>query len=541
MKTTNSIKFSLAAALLVMSACTGDFYEKNTNPEEVTDEMLDWDNLRVGAAFSQLAQNVIPVAMQVSGSEEYGSAYFQVIQDLAGNIFAGYTAATRPDFVANNQYDILAAEWHNRMHDDAFQRAMGPWAQLDAQRENSPEAVALADILKVTVMHRVTDTYGPIAYLSIGKSGIRQTYDSQQTVYNKFFEELDNAIAVLTDFYEKNPSATILDNYDPIYRGVVRSWIKFANTLRLRLAMRVVYADERLAREQADAALANPVGLMTSAGDIAQFSKPSDMTTWEYPLYVIQYEMNDGDSRMGATIDSYMNGYDDPRLKIYFSPNSEGEYRGVRTGIELSPQGLNYGKSDLISLVNCTKDDALVWMKPAEAWFLRAEYELRWGSKTQAGEYYRQGVAVSFATEGAGSADNYLSDNTRMPAKYVDKLVSGNSAAAPSTITVAWDDAATQEQMLERIITQKYLAIFPDGQEAWSEFRRTGYPKVFPVLVNKQPGRISTTKQIRRLDFPSTEYSTNPEAVQAAIMTLNRESSNPTGDNGGTNLWWDKK
>lgn len=539
MKTINSIKFSLAAALLALGACTGDFYEKNTNPEEVTDEMLDWDNLRIGSAFSQLAQNVFPVAKQISGSEEYGSSNFQVIQDLAGNIFAGYTGATKPAFVANNQYDVLAETWHNFMHDDAFKRAMGPWTQLDAQREASPEAVALADVLKVTVMHRVTDTYGPIAYLSIGKKGVQQQYDSQQAVYRKFFEELDAAIAVLTDFHEKSPSATILANYDPIYKGNVRAWIKFANTLRLRLAMRVVYADEELAREQAAAAIGHPVGLMTSAADLAQFAKPSKMTAWEYPLYVIQNEMNDGDSRMGATIDSYMNGYGDPRLKAYFLPNSEGQFRGVRNGIDL--QKVNYGKSDLISLVNCKKDDAIVWMKPAEAWFLRAEYELRWGSKTQAGEYYRQGVSVSFATEGVGSADNYLADKTSVPAKYVDKLVSSNTAAALSTITVAWDNAASEEQMLERIITQKYLAIFPDGQEAWSEFRRTGYPKVFPVLINKQPGRISTTKQIRRLDFPSTEYSTNPEAVQAAIMTLNRESSNPTGDNGGTNLWWDKK
>ena len=237
MKFKNSIKLSLAAALLSLGACTSDFYEKNTNPDEATDEMLGWDNLRTGSAFMQLAQNVIPT-FQIVGDEEYGSANFQVIQDLAGNIFAGYTGATKSSFKANNLYDILAAEWHNAMHDDAFQRAMGPWAQLDALREESPEAVALADVLKVAVMHRVTDTYGPIAYLSIGNSGIQQEYDSQEVVYNRFFEELDAAITLLTDFCEKNTSATLLANYDPIYKGNVRAWVKFANTLRLRLAMR---------------------------------------------------------------------------------------------------------------------------------------------------------------------------------------------------------------------------------------------------------------------------------------------------------------
>lgn len=535
----NSIKLSLAAALLVLgSACTGDFYEKNTNPDEATDEMLDWDDLRTGSAFSQLAQNVIPTSIQMSGGEEYGSSRYQVIQDLAGNIFAGYTGATKVPFVANNLYDIQAETWHDYMHDDAFQRAMGPWAQLDALREADPVAVALADVLKVAVMHRVTDTYGPIAYLTIGQSGIQKQYDSQEAVYNKFFEELDAAIVLLTDFCERNPSATVLSKFDPIYKGNVRAWIKFANTLRLRLAMRVCYANAALAREQADAALANSVGLMTAATDIAKFEKPATFTSWENPLYAIQYTMNDGDSRMGATIESYMNGYNDPRLASYFVANKNGDYRGVRNGIRITDAIV---QSDLYSRIKITKNDPLVWMKPAEAWFLRAEYELRWGSPTQAGEYYRQGVECSFQTENAGSADLYLANDENVPADYVDEVVGSNSASALGKIAVAWDDAAGFETKLERIITQKYLAIFPDGQEAWSEFRRTGYPRVFPNLVNNQPGRIPTAKQIRRLDYPSTQYATNAEAVQAAIMTLNRESSNPMGDVGGTNLWWDKK
>ncbi|WP_418990935.1 SusD/RagB family nutrient-binding outer membrane lipoprotein [Alistipes sp.] len=535
----NTIKLSLAAALLTLgSACTGDFYEKNTNPDEATDEMLDWDDLRTGSAFSQLAQNVIPTSIQMSGGEEYGSSRYQVIQDLAGNIFAGYTGATKVPFVANNLYDIQAETWHDYMHDDAFQRAMGPWAQLDALREADPVAVALADVLKVAVMHRVTDTYGPIAYLTIGQSGIQKQYDPQQAVYNRFFEELDAAIELLTDFCEKNPSATVLSKFDPIYKGNVRAWVKFANTLRLRLAMRVVYADGNLAREQADAALANSIGLMTTATDIAKFEKPATFTSWENPIYAIQYTMNDGDSRMGATIESYMNGYNDPRLASYFVANKNGDYRGVRNGIRITDAIV---QSDLYSRIKIAKNDPLVWMKPAEAWFLRAEYELRWGSSTQAGEYYRQGVACSFQTENAGSADLYLADEESVPADYVDEVVSSNSAVALGKIAVAWDDAAGFETKLERIITQKYLAIFPDGQEAWSEFRRTGYPRVFPNLVNNQPGRVPTAKQIRRLDYPSTQYATNAEAVQAAIMTLNRESSNPMGDVGGTNLWWDKK
>jgi hypothetical protein len=87
----------------------------------------------------------------------------------------------------------------------------------------------------------------------------------------------------------------------------------------------------------------------------------------------------------------------------------------------------------------------------------------------------------------------------------------------------------------ERIITQKYLAIYPDGEEAWSEFRRTRYPKVIPNVTNNSSGTINTTTQIRRLKFPTTEYANNTEEVQKAVVLLGG------ADNGGIKLWWDKK
>ncbi len=97
-----------------------------------------------------------------------------------------------------------------------------------------------------------------------------------------------------------------------------------------------------------------------------------------------------------------------------------------------------------------------------------------------------------------------------------------------------WDDNASTEQKLERIITQKYIAIFPDGQEAWSEYRRTGYPKLFTVDHNASNGAVNTNLQIRRLRFPASEYSNNTANVQAAVGLLGGP------DNGGTKLWWDK-
>lgn len=312
-------------------------------------------------------------------------------------------------------------------------------------------------------------------------------------------------------------------------------WIKFANTLRLRLAMRVVYADAALAQEQAAAAIGNPVGLMTGAADLAELHKPAT-GSWEYPLYMIQYNFDD--SRIGATIEAYMNGYQDPRRGKYFVATAKGEYHGVRTGI--TPTS-SYADSEDLSRVNCTNNDNIMWMTPAEAWFLRAEYELRWGSESDAATYYAEGIRTSFSTLGASGAEDYIADKELTPGSYTDMVTGGNSNQSPlASIPICWKAGSNFETHLEQIITQKYLAMFPEGQEAWSEFRRTGYPRILPVLVNNSGGKISTSKQIRRLNYPSTEYSTNAEAVATATHTLNSESSNPTGDNGGTSVWWDK-
>lgn len=522
-----------AAAMAMTIACTKNFEERNTNPEEATDEMLGWDNLRVGSAFAQMTRNVIP-SYQLIGDEEYGSANYQVVQDLTGNLFANYIGVVNAGFNANNIYNITSKAWYEAMFNDAYVRATGSWETLDLYREESPEAAALGDVLKVALMHRVTDTYGPIPYLQIGSGLVTLQYDSQEVIYKKFFEELDSAISTLTAFWQAQPGTKLLADYDNVFGGDLVKWIRFANTLRMRLAMRVVYADKALAMAQAEAALANPVGLMATAADLAALRKPAS-GAWENPLYVIQYSFND--DRVGATIEAYMNGYKDPRLPKYFTAGADGKYHGVRNGINLTA---DYANSDLLSMFNCSNNDNIMWMGPAEAWFLQAEYWLRSGDEAKAKQCYEEGVKVSFEVWGVSGAEDYLADKRSTPAKYDDVVGSNSYNTALSDVTIAWTAGADFETNLERIITQKYIAGFPEGQEAWSEFRRTGYPKIIPYAVNQSGGRIDTQRQIRRLNWPSSEYRTNAANVNAAISTLNAESSLGSGDNGGTRLWWDK-
>src|SRR5690606_16780918 len=155
--------------------------------------------------------------------------------------------------------------------------------------------------------HRVADAYGPIPYINYGSGTLQNNYNSLQEVYAKFFEELDNAIDVLTLYAQGNPNSTLLKSYDFIYEGNVANWVKFANTLRLRLAMRVAKADQGMARTAAEKSAANPFGFISSANDRAALKRSSSLDYF-HPLYEIAYSFNAGEVRMSASMDAYLNG-----------------------------------------------------------------------------------------------------------------------------------------------------------------------------------------------------------------------------------------
>lgn len=515
-------------ALLSTVSCTKGFLERNTNPEQATDQMLENDNLRMGSYISQMIANVLPSYQ--NGENEYGSASYQVVQGLTGNIFSNYEAASNAGFHQTNEYNLIADGWTKALFEDAFQRAIGPWTSATAYRETFPVPAALADVLKVAALHRVTDAYGPIPYTQIGKSQ-HVAYDSQSEVYAAMFEDLDAAIEVLTPYAQNLGTETFMEDYDNVFYGNLTKWVQYANTLRLRLALRVAYADPALYKEQAEAAIANPLGLLQEDALLHPGAG-----AWENPLYVIEYNFNDGDAKAGATIITYMNSYNDPRRSAYFTEGSAG-YAGVRMGATVDS---NYPKSTVWSRINCTNSDPLKWMSGAESYFLLAEHNLRQGNTSAAKQYYEDGIRKSFELCGS-SIGTYLS-TTSTVGSYKDPVTSSNSYSTNLTnVSVAWSSQSSTEGHLEQIITQKYIAMFPEGMEAWAEFRRTGYPKVIPTKTNNSNGTIDTNTQIRRLIYPASEAQANSANLAEGIELLNSEAKSGSGDNGGTRLWWDKK
>lgn len=503
--------------LLTVAGCKKNFEKDNTDG--------------TGIPNSQLPVTLLFPPMQSAIFHNY-----QTAQNLSADGFSGYMMSPTP-FKAS--YDLnygLVDDWDKNGFNDAYNLVMAPVLRMASVglKTTNPDLWSVALIVKVEAMHRVTDKFGPIAYSAVGKSLTTTPYDSQQSVYNRFFNELDTAVTGLQTYVAANPGKTPFAAYDRIYAGDYIKWIKFANSLRLRLAMHIVKADAATAKLQAEKAL-NPAngGLLTDVTDNAAIAVAPGSQNDYFQLTSIY-----GDNRLGASLATYLTGYNDPRISSYATPATDplikGQYVGIRIGSAIAAKG------DYVTYASLNTDKTFQKMAPqqimaaAEVWFLKAEAGLR--GFANAGDpktNYETGIRTSMTQWGVADATAYLNDATSTQAAYTDPKNAANNSPALSTITIKWDDGASNEVKLERIVTQKWLAVFPEGQEAWTEFRRTGYPKLFTVVNNTSNGAINTQTQVRRLAYPLNEQKTNGAELQKAVQLLGGP------DNGGTRVWWD--
>lgn len=541
----NIIAGLLFATLWVLGACTSDFERINTNPSGIPPE-----NIPVESRFAQPMQSIY-LNYQNKDFE------FQLVQNLNADLYSGYLENPTPFNSNNNNSTYLMNEgWNNWPFKVGELYIMKPISDILKNTELK-DYIAIAKIIRVAGMHRVTDTYGPIPYSKAMMGGQSVPYDSQEDIYKSFFQDLEDAVTSLTAFLE-TPEATItptrITSFDDMCDGDYIRWIRFANTLRLRLAMRIVKKDPVMAKTIAEAAVAQKYGVLTSSDQNINVQN-AILTN---PLQVISFGYND--IRIGAPYVCLLKGYNDPRLGKTVKPigwfksngkavdimdedgnnlNQIGKYIGIRQGIVI-PDKSNYEMYSVINMdaeVKASTKYPLPIMKIAEAYFLRAEGAIRgWNMSGTAKDLYEQGIQASFLDNGiqdAGIYNAYINNDTDLPADYEDPFNPANNIENENDLTVKWNDGADNETKLQRIITQKWLAMFPEGQEAWSDFRRTGYPKLFPVADNRSNGIIPNGEFIKRLSFTQDELNTNLEAVEQARTLL----SGP--DNINTRLWWD--
>jgi hypothetical protein len=308
--------------------------------------------------------------------------------------------------------------------------------------------------------------------------------------------------------------------------------------MRLRLAIRISKVNPALAKTQGEKAMSDPAGLILVNGDNLNVSLYGE----KLPMNVICFEW--GDTRMGSGMESFGVGLKDDRITKYFAPVADASlvidhptwpYKGIHSGAFLAAkdQRLTYSTiNESFKSVTSRR-----FFTASEVHHLKAEAALRgWAGAGDAKTNYETGVRLSFADWGAGGVDAYLADATSKPINYVDPKEAKNNFTSRSDVTVAWNDADSNERKLEKIITQKWFNNFTNSLEAWTDHRRTGYPKLPYNTKNDSSadwGVIAADDFIKRMPWPNSERDNNKDGVADATTKLGGP------DNIATRLWWD--
>ena len=504
----------------IFGACTDQFEEANKNPYEISGVSLQQDFNHVGSYYSSMLTSL------------FGS---QTEENLVDESFVNHMA-TPTSFnggVNNTTYYI----WRNTYWNRVYNGIMAPSQNVIriAEADHYDVFVAWAKLIRVLGMSKVTAHYGPVIYSKYGSGEPVINYDSEQELYNIFFTQLDEILAI----FNANKDYPGMKKFDASYGGDVKKWIKVVNSMRLRLAIRISKVAPATAKTQAEKAISEPGGLITTNGDNFNVSLYGAKLT----LAVICFEWND--TRMSAAMESFLVGLKDNRISKYFQPAADASlfpdhpnypYKGIRNGATLGAKDTRLSFS-MINESFKTVTSRRVFTAQ-EVHFDLAEAALRgWAGAGDAKTNYENGVKASFADWGASGVDDYLADGTSKPLDYKDPKSSPvNDFVTRSSITVKWEDGDSNELKLEKIITQKWIANFTTSLEAWCDHRRTGYPKLpynYQNDSSKDWGIIAPDDFIKRMPFITPERTGNPIGVAGATEKLGGP------DLISTRLWWD--
>lgn len=526
-------------ALSLFTAC--DFQKVNTNEFELLPEEGLMDGISIGGPITAMQKCVFPVGTQADGTSVANR--YQTAYNLAADCWSGYFGQNNNWGGPNNLNYFLKDGWVASSYTESYSTVVPLWQDLKGKTETQfPEVFALAQILKISAWHKATDMFGPIPYKEAGKGLITVPYDSQEEVYKAMFKELSDAIEVLTK-YADNGNSKLLPNADAVYAGDVHKWVVYANSLMLRLAMRVYYADAALSKKYALQAVNHSYGVMKTKDDEAKMERGASLE-FKNNLDVLINQYNE--CRMGSSMLAYLGGYQDPRLPKFFNTSTVsqavtvgtyGKYSGVPTGHDVSSNDA-FRDSSRPAITSTTPT---YWMRASEVYFLLAEAALRgFAVGGTAESLYEKGIEMSFEENGIASSEvaDYMSSGLK-PSAYSFHLTNpGVNVDVPAVTeaTTAW--SGTDEEKLEKIMIQKWIALYPNGQEAWSEYRRTGYPKLHSAISNYSNGEVDSEVGIRRMRFP-TNKSTSAEDI--ANLESARKLLRGGLDKAGTRLWWDNK
>lgn len=545
-----TLKYFVIASIFALGITScGDFGDLNTDPEHLNEgnvpySMLfsnaqhqalgsDWDMWRTGCIYSaQWTQQLSSIDWwDWYGRYEYSDGYSASFWDT----YSSDRGAMRDVTTCYDKWNGVAGmevDWN------------------------------MARVMRIYAFAKMSDLYGDIPYSEAGRPALYSypKYDSQQEIYKSMLAELDEAQANLT-------GTAVMGAQDLYFQGNAAKWKKFANSLMLRLAMRLVKVDAATAKTYAAKAYAN--GVITSNDDNVLLKHTDGLTTNDSaePFAKINAH-EDREFYLAKTFVDMLKNTNDPRLSLIgtIAPTQDGkQYTDCQkntTGLwaeedygnmafaaqEGMPVGgynnsktsqyfvgkvdarfnddaflANYGAhfSSPNRYTYCDPQAPTFIITAAQTNLLLAEAAQRGYITGNAKDFYEAGVKAAFAQF---SQFPHLTDavrNTYLPEGAADDYLAANPF-----------DAA---KALQQINEQYYIATFGDPHEVFTNWRRSGYPVLTPAPMAALDGACATDGSIpRRFRYPSTESQVNKTNYDAAVARQG-------GDTFSTRVWWDKE
>lgn len=529
MKTYKIFKISIVASIVtLLIGCTDSFDDLNTPNDLVTDEVVDINLILTRVQAYAFIRN--GTGGRISGSNKSG-LYAGIAMSEGGGAF-----------IIDPQTDMWEWTYTN------YARNLSSIIRLT---KDDPELVnknAIARIMKVWAFAQCTDVYGDIPYtetaLPLDQVVYTPKYDTQQSIYEDFFKELREAVAQLDVTKESYGTADLL------YAGDVGKWRKFANSLRLRLALRVRYADDQMARDQMSDL--TDADLITSSEDNAFTMTFNDIIENGNPNHrdLLLNGTATYKPLMAKTVIDLWQDNGDPRLKLYadtaLATFISFGYRGrplLGDGPqeEANPYGFESVSRWSLHMY------AAAWPMPvltaAEVNLALAEaavFGLK-GPESDAQTYYERGIeaALNWSLNWSEITSSQLSElfavfDPDMSAEDIatyeafhaltqDEIDAFINTAPVVTLT------GSNEEKLEMIMNQKMLSFYPTLlHEGWTEWRRTGYPR---VLVGNDQGDLAGVAP-RRYMWPVSEQGLNKDSYNEALQRIGQ-------DHVSVKNWWD--
>lgn len=503
----SGIALILSAFLLIFNSCTTDFETINKDPNAAGLEKASPSMLLTNAIESSTDR-----VQEIFLGEEMGNCWAQheaKVQYTDEDRYIYRTSVvntTWTSFYAANGMDV---------------QALYNVAKL--KQHDNYKGVAL--VMKSYISSVLTDLFGPVPYSQAwtGTANTLPGYDSQESIYRDIIAKLDTANTILTEDGKAIEGDILFDND-------IMAWKKFANSLRMRLLLRMSAKDAAFVTAQ----------MTKMAGDAAKYpifeSNEDNAALMYLGSAPNNHPINENrktrdDHRVSKTLVDMMwtnaTGMD-YRIAIYATPYAAGKYEGLPNGMT-SSQAASYKDN---GIKNTCKIGAYfsaatapgMLMSYAELQFILAEAAFKGyipGGNDKAGEYYTAGIYGSYNQFGddlvaAVDRDHYLaSEDWTADSLAMDFI---------ATEGLQWDAA----NAMELIATQRWAATFDQGLQSWFEWRRTGYPVLTPAVAGMNGGKIPV-----RVPYPTDEAARNPTSLAAGVTLLGG------ADDLNTRVWWD--